>query len=138
MFGMIFEILFTFLAGFINFKNNTFNKNIINFVFPIIIYLIINLWQMNIYFIRDISRILTDLPIIIFLTLQIDYYIFLIITWIGVNYFMGLGGWGWLWGKSLTELRALKEKELSKAKPNEKLLKQIDEVISKKENESQD
>lgn len=44
---------------------------------------------------------------------------------------MGLWGGGFLWGKSITELQALKDKELKKQKPDAKLLADIDKRIEK-------
>ena len=95
------------------------------------------LWQCNMLFIRNINEIIIDLSTLVAYILQIDYYIFLIITWIGVIYFMGSYGL-WFWGKSLTQLEAMKQKELNKSKPNMELVKQIDEAIAKKKNEIKD
>lgn len=108
--GSTFELLYLILFPIIyNYKYKTFSKRIWNVLFPIIIYLLINFWQLNIFIIRDIENILTNMPTAITYALQIDYYIFLIITWIGVNYFMGVFGGGWLWSKSITELKAMKQ-----------------------------
>lgn len=49
---------------------------------------------------------------------------------------MGLSSWGWFFGKSVTELKALREMELGKENPDKKLIAKIDEAIAKKENES--
>lgn len=97
---------------------------------PIIVYLIVNLWQLNIFFIRDINDIMTNIPFMISIALQLDCYIFNIITWIGVSY-MGAFGIGFLWGKSVTELQALKEKELKKSNPDTKYIASIDKRIEK-------
>ena len=140
--GIIIEILFVVFAIIINLRRKTFifyssKRKFVktfNFVIPIFVYLLLNIWQLNILFIRDISSIISDLPSLIYIALQIDYYIFLIITWIGVNYIMGLAGWGWLWSKSVTQLKALKQEELQKQNPNFKLLEQIEKAIADKEN----
>lgn len=101
---------------------------------PIILYIIINVWQLNILFVRELYNNLNNIPFIISFVLQIDYYVFMVITWIGVVY-MGMWGIGWLWGKSITELKAIKEKELEKKNPDKELIKKIDKEIAKKENE---
>lgn len=44
----------------------------------------------------------------------------------------------WFWGKSLTQLEAMKQEELNKSKPDMELVKQIDEAIAKKKNEIKD
>lgn len=126
--GIVYEILIIIYASIYNLKNKTFKQKYKNVFFPIIIYFLINIWQLNIFFIRGIENILTNIPSLINLVLQIDYYIFLLITWIGVSY-MGVLGFGWLWGKSETELLALKEEELKKEKPDEKLIEQIDKKL---------
>ena len=79
----------------------------------------------------DINYLTNNVPLIYYV-MQIDYYIFLIISYIGVLN-MGWGGIGWLWNKDITELKALREKELLKSKPNQKLLSEIDRVIKSKE-----
>lgn len=136
--GSINEFICLILCSFIiNNYNKTFKQKYKNVLFPIIIYLLINIWQLNILFIRDIKNILTDMPTLISLILQIDYYIFLLITWIGVSY-MGIWGVGWLWGKTETELLALKEEELKKEKPDEKLIEQIDKKLEELKYETSD
>ena len=130
-YGCIFELLYLVIIPIIiNFKRNI-NK-LFSIIFPIIIYLMINIWQSNIVFIRGIDKILNYLPTFIWFTLQIDYYIFILNTWIGVS-FMGIFSGGWLWGKSLTELKAMKEKELAKENPDAKLIAEIDKAIAEKE-----
>lgn len=107
----------------------------VRIAFPIITYVSLNLWQIIMRFIRNIVHInYEELPLFMTYCLQIDYYIFLIITWIGVC-IMGLFSGGWFWGKSKTELLALKEKELKKEKPDKKLIEMIDEKIEKLEND---
>ena len=102
---------------------------------PIVVYVLINAWQFTIYFVRDLDyKVLSETSFLISWVLMIDYYIFIIIQWIGVS-FMGLWSGGWLFGKSEVELKALKDKELKKAKPDKELLKQIDECLAKKTND---
>lgn len=140
MLGVIFEISICIIPIVINVKNKTFTiitksnriKSILNFLIPPLVYLMLNLWQSNIVFIRGITDILSNLPTVITLALQIDYYIFLIITWIGVNYFMGLAGLGWWWSKSTTELQAIKAEELTKKNPDAKLIADIDKELAKR------
>lgn len=141
--GVLFELIYlVFIPIFINLKKDNFIivirkiefRKLANILVPIIIYFILNLYQLSIAFVRGIDEyLLTNIPTVIAYTLQIDYYIFLIITWIGVNYFMGLFGGGWIWSKSITELKAMKQEELAKDKPDAKLLKQLDDAIAKKE-----
>lgn len=128
--GVILEsLIFITIIPFYNFRKNNFKIKIINLLLPIVLYTLLNLWQSNIVFIRGIDEVINNLPTFI---LQIDYYIFLIITWIGVS-FMGLWGLGWWWGKSITELKAIKEKELTKENPDAELIAEIDKAIAKKE-----
>lgn len=135
-YGNIFEIvLVVVIPIFVNLYKHKFYKKIHNIILPIIIYMLFNIWQLNIFFIRGIGEVLTNAPVLIVYALQIDYYIFTIITWIGVSYFMGAYGIGWLWGKSEVELLALKEKELAKEKPDLELVKEIDEALKKAKDE---
>ena len=134
--GSILEIFY--IIGFfifINIKNKNFPNKKYDILMPIIQYAIINLWQLLIYLVRglDISS-LNNYPVLIPYIIQIDYYIFLIITWIGVSY-MGLYSIGWLFGKDITVLKAEREKELSKAKPNMKKINSIDIRIAELEKE---
>ena len=132
--GFIFELfILVILPIIINIKTNKFKSNIFNILVPIIEYALINLWQLTIYFVRGLDiKTLDSYSSLIYIILQLDYYIFIIITWIGVC-IMGLLGPGWLWNKSSTELKAMKEKELSRKTPNLKLIARIDEEIAKLE-----
>lgn len=131
--GFIIEILIlVIITTIFNIKQNNFKNKYVNISFALVFYLLINLWQMNMLFIRGIFDVITSLPTLISLVLQLDYYILTLISWIGVSY-MGLWGAGWFWGKDVTELKALKEKELAKENPDKDLLKQLDEAIAKKE-----
>ena len=131
--GFIIEVLLLLgFSIFFNFKVKRFRK-IFNVLIPLIVYMLVNLWQLNILLVRnvDIDYLTNNVPLIYYV-MQIDYYIFLIISYIGVLN-MGWGGIGWLWNKDITELKALREKELLKSKPNQKLLTEIDRVIKSKE-----
>lgn len=130
LFGCILELVnLLALSIYYNFKNKIFEKEIWNVLLPIFSYIMVNLWQICIFFIRDNNILLSENITFILIIMQIDYYIFLLLILIGVK-FMGLCGIGWLWGKSETELKALKEKELSKNKPNAKLIEEIDEALN--------
>ena len=131
--GGIFELLYLIIIPTIyNIKNKTFKKRIFNFLFPTIIYVVITLYQSSIRFIRGIEDVLQNIPNLIAYALQLDYYVFLINTWMGVCIMAGLFGSGFLWGKSKTELEAMKQAELSKKEPDKELLTQIDEVLKQK------
>ena len=134
--GLILEILFlVILPIIINIKYKNYNNNKVNILLPIIVYLVVNLWQLSIYLVRGLDlKLLSDMSLLIYLILQIDYYVFIIITWIGVS-FMGIGGIGWLWSKDITVLKAMKEKELKKAKPNMKKVNSLDIRIAELEKE---
>lgn len=128
--GSMLELIILIIIPLINlFRTKKYSKTK-SFILPFFIYILINIWQLNIMFIRGINDIISSLPFLIGIILQLDYYIFNIITWLGVSY-MGLWGGGFLWGKSITELQALKDKELKKQKPDAKLLADIDKRIEK-------
>ncbi len=134
-FVIITEILISVIIPIIvllkTYKNS---KKILLVLFPIIAQMIVAIWQLNIYCVRGIDfAIDSEEHILIGIVLQLDYYIFLIITWIGVSY-MGLFGF-WFFGKDVTALKAAKEKELAKTKPNLEFVSKIDERIAKLEKE---
>ena len=130
IFGVIIEcITLIILPMFLNLKRNSCGSIARNILMPIIIYVLINTWQFTIYFVRGIDyEVLNTLPILISYTLMIDYYIFIIIQWIGVA-FMGLFSGGWLFGKTEVELKALKEQELKKKNPDKKIIEAIDKRL---------
>lgn len=130
-YGCVFELLYLVIIPIIINLRKKLNT-LFSIVFPIAVYLLINIWQLNMGFIRGIENLLNYLPTFIWFTLQFDYYIFIITTWIGVS-FMGIFSGGWLWSKSITQLQALKEKELSKLNPDKNLIAQIDKSIAKKQ-----
>lgn len=147
--GTIFEILFIVIAIIINLKTKKIkfkfkkigklkvNPKVITILLrvllPILTYLMINLWQFNIFFIRDIEKILNDLNFVVSMILQFDYYIFILNTWIGVYIVMGIFSWGFLWGKAETELKALRKEEYAKDEPNFDLIKEIDEELQRRQ-----
>lgn len=134
--GFIFEAIYLMTISIsYNTKFNKFKYNIFNIIFPIIMYIIVNLWQFNILLVRDLPIILSNCPTLVQYLMQIDYYVFLIITWIGVNCIMGWLGMGWFWGKDITTLKAEKEKELAKENPNMDKIAEIDAKIAELEKE---
>ena len=134
--GVLLEIVF--LVGvpiLLNIKYKTFKNKIIDVLLPILFYVLVNLWQFTILIVRGTTDLnLNDLSFLVTFVLQLDYYIFITITWIGVSY-MGVWGIGWFWSKDITVLKAEKEKELSKAKPNMKKINSIDIRIAELEKE---
>lgn len=134
--GFIIEIhLLVVVPIILNIIKCRFKNNIYNVCVPVGFYILLNLWQLTIYLVRGLEiELLTSLPTLILLILQLDYYIFTIISWIGVSR-MGFAGVGWLWSKDITVLKAEKEKELKKAKPNMKKVETLDIEIAKLEKE---
>lgn len=96
-----------------------------------VLQILIMLWQCNILLVRGLPNPLTSADTIIQIILQLDYYIFLTILWIGVS-IMGLIGI-WFFTKDVTKLKAIRESELAKARPDMKLVKDIDSKITKLE-----
>ena len=96
-----------------------------------VLQILIMLWQCNILLVRGLPNPLTSASTIIQIILQLDYYIFLTILWIGVS-IMGLIGI-WFFVKDVTKLKAIRESELAKAHPDMKLVKDIDSKITKLE-----
>ena len=135
--GLILEILLLLILPIIlNIKFKRFRKNKINILLPIVYYVLVNLWQFLIYFVRGLDiQHLESYGFTIGLVIMFDYYIFLIISWIGVIYIMGAWGIGWLFGKDITVLRAEKEKELAKKEPDMDLVNEIDDRIAELEKE---
>ena len=103
-------------------------------LYLIVVQAIIMIWQLNIYLVRGINfDIADDEYFLIGFILQIDYYIFLLITFLEVNY-MSL--WGiWFFGKDSTTLKAEKEKELLKSNPNMKKVQSLEIQIARLEKE---
>lgn len=134
--GIIFESFMIIFSIIYNCKKNKLNKTWFNILLPIIIYVVLNLWQVSILLVRGLdNENFRNYPFLIQFVMQLDYYVFLTILFMEV-YFMGSWTWGWFFGKSITELKALRETELKKENPDKLFLETIDSAISKKENES--
>ena len=91
------------------------------------------IFQLNIMFVRELPVSLYEMPMLLQIILQLDYYIFIIITWIGVSW-MGLMS-VWFFGKDITVLKAAREKELARKTPNMDTIRIIDERIAELEKE---
>lgn len=134
--GMIFETALIIYCIYLNIKNNNFKfyrkrKDLINVLFPILFYLFINIWQMNISFIHGIDELYCYLPVLIVNIIMLDYYFLLFIIWFG-GITMSAFGFGWIFGKTDTELLAIKEQELTKENPDSKLIEAIDKELAKR------
>jgi len=127
--GSLLDITLIVLSIIINIKSNRFTKTIMNILSPIIIYILLNLWQLNILFIKDINEILSNAPTLVLILIQSDYHIFLLITWMGVNIFMGISSLGWFFGKSDSELKEIRARELSKKAPDLKMVAEIEKIL---------
>lgn len=124
-FGVIIPIIY-------NLKYKTFNNKIKCILYPIIFNIVISLYQSTLMFVRNINELLSTSSAIIKYTLQMDYYVFLLITLIWEVFFMGNLGW-WFFGKDITVLKAELEKEEKKKEPNEKKVLKLKERIDKLE-----
>ena len=135
--GLAFEISVIVFAIIYNLKYNVFYKKWLSIIYPIIVYALINFWQLLILLVRGLNlEELSNNYFLIGVIMQLDYYIFLTLLWIGGS-FMGLWGFGWLWSKEVTELKALREKEMEKSQPNQTLIAEINRAIEKKLNENE-
>lgn len=115
VYGFIIETIISIVIPIIYFvKSKKCFKMAFRILYPIAVQLLIYLWMANIFLIRDLdtNKINNEYFIIGFI-LQLDYYIFLIITWIGVSY-MGLWSF-WIFSKDVTTLKAYREKECNYA-----------------------
>lgn len=127
-------IIFVVIPIIVIFKTYKKANKILSVLYPIIIQFLVFLWQLNIFLIRDVDFTKINNEYILFgFVLQLDYYIFLILTWIGVTK-MGLFS-AWLFSKDITVLKAEREKELKKAKPNMKKVNSLDIRIAELEKE---
>ncbi len=110
------------------------NKKWLLILLPIVIQLLIMIWQLNILFVRGLdNEVINNEYFVLGLVLQFDYYIFIIITWIGVNY---MGIWSaWFFSKDITVLKAAREKELARKTPNMETIAKIDKRIAELEKE---
>lgn len=79
MIGNILEIVYmTLFFVIINIKQNNFKSRLFNIIVPILIYILINLWQLSIYLVRGLNiQELKLYPSLVVLLLQLDYYVFL-------------------------------------------------------------
>lgn len=129
--GNVFEIIFIFLnMSLLNYKQKNFDSTWKDLLIPIIEYALLNLWQFTMLIIRDTDElVLNELPMLVSLILQIDYYVFILITWIGVSH-MGWFSAGWFWSKDVTVLKAERDKELAKKNPNVDKLAKINKLIA--------
>jgi len=110
-------------------KSNPAAKKSRIILYPFIAQGIIMIFQLNILFVRDLdSEKINNEYYLLGFVLQLDYYIFLIITWLGVTK-MGLWS-GWFFSKDITVLKAEKEKELAKAEPDMEKVADIEKQIS--------
>lgn len=127
---MMILVVLPIIVSVVRMKEKTLWKvALFGVIYPIIVNVIVVLWQLSIFLIRDIELVMAELPTTIILILQIDYYIFLIITYIG-GYIMG--NWGaWLWCNELTKLEAYLEEEKKKEKPNQMIIQLIEKRIEK-------
>lgn len=134
-FAFIVEFVFLIIIPIIYLtKNYPGTRKIKLILFPIIIQLLVMIWQLNILFIRNVDmNKINDEYFLLGFALQLDYYIFIIISWIGVT---KMGLWSvWFFSKDITVLKSYKEKELAKDKPDMDLVKKIDSRIEKLEKE---
>lgn len=116
---------------YLNVKNKIFIKpkrKWLNVGLPIIIYLLLNIWQLNIALVRDVDKLLKDMPLLISYAIQIDYYAILLNTWIGVSY-MSLFSGGWIFASDLVGLKAQLQKELAKETPDKEYVKELEKRI---------
>lgn len=129
-YSLILEFIITIIIPIINLiKYKKYNK-IICIIHPLIIQITIIIWQSNILFVRNLPSMMNNITIVIQLFLQIDYYIFLIILYIGEVNKMGLIGF-WLFGKDKTTIQAMIDKENKKSKPNQKKLEKLNKALAK-------
>lgn len=128
--GSIIELTIPLISIILNLKRRTFERKINNIIFPIVAIILMNFYQILMLFARDLNNVIDTLPSSLAYILQIDYYVFLLIMFIGVN--MGILGFGYLWSKETTKLEAIKEKELKKKKPNKKKIEEIDKILAER------
>lgn len=135
-FSFIIDIIYSMIIPIIYLLKKYPRRNKAKIIlYPILSQVLIMIFQMNILLVRGLdSEAINNEYFILGFVLQLDYYIFLIITWIGVN-FMGLWS-SWFFGKDITTLKAEKEKELAKEQPDMKKVAEIDEHIKELEKEN--
>ena len=130
--GYCLEVIYSIIIPIIiNIKtHNEYSKPKL-ILYTILLQALLYLWQLNILFVRGLPENLNSINIIIQIILQLDYYIFLSIIWLGVGR-MGLISI-WIFSKDVTKLKSKKEKELAKANPDETIIKKLDAKIAKLE-----
>lgn len=129
-YSLILELIIIIIIPIYNlFKYNKYNK-LICILHPILVQVITILWQANILFARNLPHMLDNQTIVVQIILQIDYYIFIIVMYIGEVNGMGLIGF-WLFGKDKTTIQAMIEKEEKKSKPNQKKLDKLYKALEK-------
>lgn len=134
-YSFIVEFIFLIIFPIIYLTKTYFMTNKAKLIlYPIVIQIMVMVWQLNIFFVRNVDfNKLNNESYILGFVLQLDYYIFIIITFIGGT---KMGLWSvWFFGKDITSLKAYKEKELSKENPNLKLVAEIDKRIEELEKE---
>lgn len=128
--GLILEIIFLILIPIIYLLKHLFwipkYKSVL---YPIVINIIIFLWQLSIYLVRDLNvSELSNYPFLIGIIMQLDFYIFILLTYIGGN---KMGLWGpWLWSREVTVLKAELSKEKSKENPNKDRISRLEAKIA--------
>lgn len=129
-YSLLIELLITIVIPIINlYKYNKYSK-LICILHPILVQVITILWQANILFARNLPHMLKNETIVVQIILQIDYYIFIIVMYIGEVNNMGLIGF-WLFGKDKTTIKAMIERENKKSKPNQKKLDKLQKALEK-------
>ncbi|MBR3208864.1 MAG: hypothetical protein IKF82_01205 [Bacilli bacterium] len=130
--GVIGEIIIGVIVPIITaLKTDKVTNKFLLILYPIFVQGIITLWQLQILLVRGMPVNFEDIGTIFIVIMQLDYYIFLLILWIGVS-IMGLASF-WLFCKDVTKLKAYKEQELAKKNPDMKVIKAIDAKIAKLE-----
>lgn len=133
--GFILELLvlvvLPIIVNLLTIKGNGKLKLLKGVIFPIAMNILIMVWQLLILMVRDIDLVLTNEHALVTLVMQIDYYIFLIITYLGVQIMGTIGAW--FWSKNITQLKAFREEELKKEKPDMETVKQIEARIKELE-----
>lgn len=98
-------------------------RNLKHIKYMLLMLLIIMSFQLTLLFVRGIEELLKDIPSMIAILLQIDYYIFLTTIYIGGCHMSLLGAF--FFGKTSVEVRANIERELLKEEPNQDILNKM-------------
>ena len=124
-------VVLPIIVNLLTIKGNGKLKLLKGVIFPIAMNILIMVWQLLILMVRDIDLVLTNEHALVTLVMQIDYYIFLIITYLGVQIMGTIGAW--FWSKNITQLKAFREEELKKEKPDMETVKEIEARIKELE-----